>query len=134
MLPITWETVRLFLHVGAATIWVGGQFTLAGLVPGLRALSPDAPRAAARRFNRIAWPAYFVLVATGIWNVLAISDLSMASPWGRTLMVKVVVAILSGVAAFLHTIARSKAGLAVWGAVASLSAVAALFLGVLLAT
>jgi hypothetical protein len=134
VLPITWETVRLFLHVGAATIWVGGQFTLAGLVPGLRALSPDAPRAAARRFNRIAWPAYFVLVATGIWNVLAISDLSMASPWGRTLMVKVVVAILSGVAAFLHTIARSKAGLAVWGAVASLSAVAALFLGVLLAT
>lgn len=134
MLPITWETVRLFLHVGAATIWVGGQFTLAGLVPGLRALSPDAPKAAARRFNRIAWPAYFVLIATGIWNVLAIHDLSMATPWGRTLMVKVVVAILSGVAAFLHTIARSKVGLAVWGAVASLSAVAALFLGILLAT
>ena len=133
MLPITWETVRLFLHVGAATIWVGGQFTLAGLVPGLRALSPDAPKAAARRFNRIAWPAYFVLIATGIWNVLAIPDLSMATPWGRTLMVKVVVAILSGVAAFLHTIARSKVGLAVWGAVASLSAVAALFLGILLA-
>lgn len=133
MLPITWETVRLFLHVGAATVWVGGQFTLAGLVPGLRAVSPDAPRAAARRFNRIAWPAYFVLIATGIWNVLAVPDLSMATPWGRTLMVKVVVAILSGVAAFLHTIARSKIGLAVWGATASLSAVAALFLGVLLA-
>ena len=133
VLPVTWETIRLFLHVGAATIWVGGQFTLAGLVPGLRALSPDAPRAAARRFNRIAWPAYFVLIATGIWNVLAIHDLSMTSAWGRTLMVKVVVAILSGVAAFLHTIARSKVGLAVWGAVASLTAVAALFLGILLA-
>jgi hypothetical protein len=134
VLAVSWETIRLFLHVTAATIWVGGQFTLAGLVPGLRGISPDAPRAMARRFNRIAWPAYFVLVATGIWNVLAAHDVSMASPYGRTLMVKVVVALLSGVAAFLHIIARSKAGLAVWGAVSSLAAIGALFLGVLLAT
>ena len=49
-------------------------------------------------------------------------------------MVKVVVAILSGVAAFLHSIARSKPGLAVWGAVSSLSAITALFLGVMLGT
>ena len=32
MLPVTWATVRVFLHVLAATIWVGGQLTLAGLV------------------------------------------------------------------------------------------------------
>ena len=31
------ETLRLFLHVLAATIWVGGQLTLAALVPALRA-------------------------------------------------------------------------------------------------
>ena len=49
-------------------------------------------------------------------------------------MVKVVVAIISGVAALLHSIARSKAGLAVWGAVSSLSAITALFLGVMLGT
>ncbi len=134
MLPVSWETIRLFLHVTAATIWVGGQFVLAGLVPGLRALSPDAPRAAARRFNLIAWPAYFVLVATGIWNVLAEPDINMTSPWGKTLMVKVAVAIFSGLAAFLHSISRSKTGLAVWGALSGLSAIAALFLGVLLAT
>lgn len=131
MLPVTWTTVRLFLHVGAATIWVGGQLTLAGLVPGLRAISPDAPRTVARRYNLIAWPAYAVLVATGIWNVIAV-DVPFDTAYGRTLMVKVTVAVLSGVAAFLHTIARSKVGLAVWGAVSSLSAIAALFLGVLL--
>jgi putative copper export protein len=133
MLPVTWDTIRVFLHVAAATIWVGGMFTLAGLVPGLRGLSPDAPRVVARRFNRIAWPAYFVLIATGIWNVIAI-DPAFDTPYGRTLMVKVVVAIISGVAALLHSIARSKAGLAVWGAVTSLSAITALFLGVMLGT
>lgn len=133
MLPVSWATIRLFLHVTAATIWVGGQLTLAGLVPGLRALSPDAPRAAARRFNLIAWPAYFVLVATGIWNVFALSDIAFDTAYGRTLMVKVVVAVFSGLAAFLHSISRSKAGLAIWGALSALSAIAALFLGVLLA-
>lgn len=132
MLPVEWSTIRLFLHVTAATIWVGGQLTLAGLVPGLRTLSPDAPRVTARRFNLIAWPAYAVLVATGIWNVFAIRDLDVTSAYGTTLMVKVVVAIFSGLAAFLHTISRSKAGIAVWGAFSALSAITALFLGVLL--
>ena len=95
MLPVTWDTIRVFLHVTAATIWVGGMFTLAGLVPGLRKISPDAPRTVAQRFNLIAWPAYFVLIATGIWNVVAI-DPAFDTPYGRTLMVKVVVAIISG--------------------------------------
>jgi hypothetical protein len=37
VLPITWSTVRLFVHVVAATVWIGGQLTVAALVPGLRA-------------------------------------------------------------------------------------------------
>lgn len=78
VLPVSWNTIRVFLHVLAATLWVGGQLTLAGLVPGLRAAAPDAPRAAARRFNQIAWPAFGVLVATGIWNVLALSPTGRA--------------------------------------------------------
>ncbi len=36
MLAVSWDTVRLFLHVLAATVWVGGQLTLAALVPVLR--------------------------------------------------------------------------------------------------
>jgi putative copper export protein len=133
VLPVDAETIRLFLHVAAATVWVGGQLTLAGLVPGLRAVAPDAPRAAARRFNRIAWPAFLVLVATGIWSVVAIPDLDPTSAYGVTLMVKVVVVVVSGVAAFLHSASRFRTGLAVWGAVSALAAVVALFLGVLLA-
>jgi putative copper export protein len=71
MLGVDWDTVRLFLHVLAATVWVGGQLTLAALVPVLRRQGPEAPRAAARRFNLVAWPAYGVLIATGIWNIVA---------------------------------------------------------------
>ncbi|HZP29455.1 MAG TPA: hypothetical protein VFC99_10925 [Acidimicrobiia bacterium] len=132
MLPVHVETIRLFLHVTAATVWVGGQLTLAGLVPGLRAVAPDAPRAAARRFNLIAWPAYAVLVFTGIWNVAAIKP-SWSGAYGVTLFVKITVVALSGIAAFLHARAQSKAALAVFGAVSGLAALGALFLGILLA-
>jgi putative copper export protein len=131
VLPVTWATVRVFLHVTAATVWVGGQLTLAGLVPGLRALGEDAPRRVARRFNRIAWPAFGVLVATGIWNVLDVSPV-WDSAYGRTLMVKIAIVAASGLSAFAHAEARSRAGLAVFGAASGLTALTALFLGVML--
>lgn len=125
------ETIRLFLHVLAATVWVGGQLTLAGLVPGLRELSAEAPRAVARRFNRLAWPAYGVLVVTGIWNITAVHGVWHGAR-RTTLVVKVAVVALSGISAFLHTRARSRRGLALWGALSGLSAIGALFLGILL--
>ena len=131
MLPVGWTTIRLFLHVLAATVWVGGQLTLAGLVPGLRSLSSDAPRIVARRFNAMAWAAFAVLVATGIWNILAIRP-DWSSSYGTTLIVKLVVVAVSGIAAALHARARSSAGLAAFGALSGLSALGALFLGVLL--
>ena len=131
MLPIGSPTIRVFLHVLAATVWVGGQLTLAGLVPGLRAISPDAPKTVARRFNRIAWPAFGVLVATGIWNIVELEP-DWSSEYGTTLKVKLGVVLVSGVTALLHAHARSKAGLAVFGALTGISALAALFLGVML--
>jgi hypothetical protein len=35
MLTVSWDTIRLFLHVLAATVWVGGQITLAALFLGI---------------------------------------------------------------------------------------------------
>jgi putative copper export protein len=131
VLPVTWTTIRLFLHVLAATVWVGGQLTLAGLVPGLRRLSPEAPKAVARRFNAIAWVAFVVLVATGIWNIVAI-DPDWSSAYGTTLIVKLVVVGASGLTAALHASAKSKAGLTAFGALSGLTALAALFFGILL--
>jgi putative copper export protein len=131
VLPVTQTTVRVFLHVLAATVWVGGQLTLAGLVPGLRQVSPVAPRAVARRFNGIAWAAFAVLVATGIWNILSIQP-DWTSSYGTTLIVKLVVVATSGITAALHARARSSTGLAVFGALSGLTSLGALFLGVLL--
>jgi putative copper export protein len=133
MLLFTWDTVRLFLHIVAATIWVGGQLTLAALVPTLRALGSEAPGAVARRFNQVAWPAFGVLVLTGIWNIVAESDKQSDPGYQTTLGIKMALVLLSGVSAFLHTRAKSKSGLAVWGALAALSALGATLFGVVLA-
>ena len=43
------------------------------------------------------------------------------------------VVVLSGVAAFLHTRAKSRGAIAAWGAITGLSAIAAVVLGVVLA-
>jgi putative copper export protein len=132
VLPVSWTTLRLFLHVLAATVWVGGQLTLAGLVPGLRRLSPEAPRVVARRFNGIAWVAFTVLIATGIWNIIAIRP-DWSSSYGTTLIVKLFVVAASGLTALFHARSRSTAGLAVFGALSGVTALGGLFLGVLLA-
>jgi putative copper export protein len=132
MLAVHWDTVRLFLHVLAATVWVGGQLTLATLVPALRGLGGNVTKAAARRFNQVAWPAFAVLVGTGVWNMIAERD-HLHSRYQTTLTVKLCIVVLSGVAAALHATTRSRAGLAVFGALTAISALAALFLGVLLA-
>jgi putative copper export protein len=132
MLPVSWDTIRLFLHVLAATVWVGGQITLAALVPVLRRRGAEIPRAAARRFNQVAWPAFGVLIVTGIWNIAAVRS-QIHGSYRTTLIVKLVVVAISGVAALLHARARTPAGQAVFGALTGLSALAALFLGVLLA-
>ena len=71
MLPVTADTVRLFLHVLAATVWVGGQLTLGAIIPALRPAADDPdPEAArvrirtvARRFQVVAWIAFAVLLA-----------------------------------------------------------------------
>jgi putative copper export protein len=133
LLPVTTDQIRLFLHVVAATVWVGGQLTLAGLLPTLRGLGPDAPGAVARQFNRIAWPAFGVLVLTGLWN-LAEADLGdRTTEYQVTLFIKLVVVAVSGVSAAFHQRATTKVGLAVGGALSAVSALAAVFLGLQLA-
>jgi putative copper export protein len=132
MLSVSWDTIRMFLHVLAATVWVGGQITLAALVPVLRRLGAEIPRAAARRFNLIAWPAFAVLVATGIWNIAA-EHAHIHGGYETTLVVKLIVVAISGVTAALHARARNPRWIAVFGALTGLSALAALFLGILLA-
>ena len=99
-------------------------------LPG--AWEAEAPRQVARAFSRLSWPAYLVLLATGIWNVTAVAT-GQPHSWKVLLWVKVAVVIVAGVAAWLHGRARNRTGLAVWGATTGISSVAALVMGVFLA-
>jgi putative copper export protein len=133
VLAIDADVIRIFIHVIAATVWVGGQLTLAGLVPALRPFGPEVTRAAARRFNQVAWPAFGVLFVTGIWNIFTVDMANRTTSYHMTLGLKLLVVMLSGVGAAVHVFGTSKAALAVGGALAGLGAVAALLIGVTLA-
>jgi putative copper export protein len=130
VLSVDVHTIRLFLHVLAATVWVGGQLTLAGLVPVMRRLGPDATRQLARQFDRIAWPAFVVLVVTGIWNVIEVDVGSASTDYQVTLAVKILLVVLTGAGAAAHRATTSKMILAIGGAAAAFGSLGALFLGV----
>jgi hypothetical protein len=103
------------------------------LVPALRKVGADVPKAAAQAFGRVAWPAFAVLIATGIWNVFAIKDaISNSDEVRTTLTIKLVFVALSGVAAYAHAHASTRRGLALWGAGTGLFALASLLFGVIL--
>jgi putative copper export protein len=126
------DGVRLSLHVLAAAVWVGGQITVGGLVPTARTLGDDAPRALARAFSRMMWPAYGLLLITGIWNVAAVHTVQ-PTVWQAVLGIKIAVVLVAGLAAWLHGRAKGRRDLALWGAVTAVASVTALVLGVYLA-
>jgi uncharacterized membrane protein len=137
VLPAHASTIRLFLHVLAAMVWVGGQIVLAALVPALRrAGGRESTRVAARRFQFVAWPAFVVLVATGIWNLTEVDLGNRSNAYVTTLSVKLVLVALSGVCAFGHTmLARRRPALGgALAGVALLAALGATILGVLITT
>ena len=133
MLPVDATTIRLFLHVFAATVWVGGQLTLAGLLPAVRPLGPQATRAIARQFDRIAWPAFAVLVLTGIWNLVEVDVGDTSTEYQATLGLKLLLVAATGAGAAVHRVASGRAALAIGGALSALAGLGALFVGIQLA-
>jgi len=134
MLSPTVDTIRLFLHVLAASVWVGGQIVLAGIVPSLRRNFPDATKLVARAFAHIAWPAFAVVVVTGLWNLADIDVANTTTSYQITLFVKIALAMASAAAAAVHQVGTSKVALAVGGAIGLLAALGAMFCGYLLTT
>jgi putative copper export protein len=134
VLSPTVATWRLTIHVLAATIWVGGQLVLAGLVPTLRKVAPEATGAVARAFARIAWPAFAVLIITGIWNLADVDFSARSTSYQVTLLVKLLFVAVSGTAAAVHQLGHGKLALALGGALAAVGAIGALYLGILLVT
>jgi len=128
VLTIDLDVVRLTLHVLAATIWVGGQIVLLALIGPLRRTAPAAIATAARTFAWVAWPAFAMLIATGVW-LLAGAD-KQSDAYRNTLMVKMVFVALSGAGAALHTFVKNPSLKGIWATVGLLSGVCAVMLGV----
>lgn len=126
------ESLRTFLHLLAAAVWVGGQIMLAGLVPHVRRTNPEALKNVANGFARVAWPALGVTVITGMWSLLVIDVSAMDSAYHATLGAKILVVVAAGGAAAAHANAKSKLVLAVGGGIGLVASLATLYLGVLL--
>ena len=126
--------VRLFLHLLGVAGWVGGQLTMAALVPVLRRLDPDAPRIAANRFGRVAWTFFGLAVSTGIWNLFEVSLSNRDTAYLMTLLVKLLLVGLSGGAAAVHSNTSSVSIRGFTGALGVVAALGALLMGVVLSS
>lgn len=93
-------TYLLYIHLVAATVWVGGLIVMAGLVPAVRKATDDRTviQAIAQRFGVISWTALAVLVVTGITMVMIGFNLS------TTLTTKIGLVIVSATLAAWHTV------------------------------
>lgn len=131
MLSPSLDTIRTFLHILAAAIWVGGQFALAGVVPRLRKIGPEATKAAANGFAAVAWPAFAVAFVTGVWNLMTLPS-DLPSGYHATLGLKILLVTVAGFAAFIHGQTAKRSVMAATGALGALAALVILFLGVLL--
>ena len=132
MIEPTLDSLRTFLHLLAASVWVGGQVVLGGLVPRVRKTNPEALKTIANGFARVAWPAFAVSVVTGMWAVLDIDMSAMDSSYHVTFGLKITLVAVAGLAAAAHANTKSKLVLALGGAIGLLGSLAALYAGVLL--
>ena len=123
------DTIRISLHIAAVAVWVGGQLVVAAIVPKLRNDHRDALPLVAQGFARVAWPAFFIAIATGMWSLMAIDVGSTTSGYQVAMMLKVLAVLLSGAAAAVHSAGSSRAAKGAFGLVFALTA---LVLGVLI--
>ena len=117
---------------------------MAASAKALRAAGPEVAATAARGFASIAWPAYGVAWATGLWNLYAVRINELPVHYQVTVAVKLLAVLLSGIVAFIHLqvgkgartardeVTRTKARRrsAILGMLSAFTALTALLLGV----
>jgi len=93
-------TYLLYIHVVAATVWVGGLVVMAGLVPAVRNVTDDRSvmRAMTHRFGVLSWSALGILVITGTAMLLIGFDLT------TTLTTKIGLVFVSAALAAWHVV------------------------------
>lgn len=133
MISPTLDSLRIFLHVMAVAVWIGGQIVLAGIVPKLRASHSEVLPTIAKGFARLAWPAFIVIVFTGAWGLASEDVAEQTSEYMATFGIKMLLVFVAVVSVVVHTVGQSKAAKAIGGALGLLLSLAAAYCGILLA-
>ena len=133
MISPTANSLRVYLHLVAVAVWLGGQIVLAGIVPKLRKVAPEAMTTVARAFARIAWPAFIVIIFTGAWGLGTTHVGDKDTAYMVTLMVKMLLVGAAAIATIIHSVGTSKLAKGLGGALGLLCSLAAAYGGVLLA-
>jgi putative copper export protein len=128
------DDVRMFLHLLGVSGWVGGQILMLGLLGVLRGLGAEAPRLAADRFGKVAWPCFALAVVTGIWNLAEVGLSGHSDGYLSTMLVKLILVGASGAAAAVHSTARSAVLRGATGGIGFLAALGALLAGAALSS
>jgi putative copper export protein len=133
MISPTLDSLRIFLHLMAVAVWVGGQIVLAGLVPAIRISTPEALPKVAQAFARVAWPAMIVIVFTGAWGLGSVDVADNGTEYMTTFAVKMLMVFVAIAATVIHSQGSSKAAKAIGGAFGLLGSLLAAYAGILLA-
>lgn len=133
MISPTFESLRIFLHLMAVAVWVGGQIVLAGLVPTIRITAPEALPKVAQAFARVAWPAMIVIVFTGAWGLASVDVTDSGTEYMTTFALKMLMVFVAVAATIIHSQGTSKAAKAIGGAFGLLGSLLAAYAGILLA-
>jgi putative copper export protein len=126
------DIFRLSLHVLGATVWIGGQIVVAGLLPTIRGFGDEAPGKVARALPKLLWPAFILLVVTGFWNVSAVGS-PHGSGWDAVMGIKMLVVVGAGVAVWYHTKAKTAQARGISAGLGLVFSLVAMVLGVALA-
>ncbi len=103
--------VSVWVHILSAMVWVGGMaFLTLVLVPALRKIDNPTLRSeflklVARRFRLVAWVSIFLLIGTGITNLMLGEGWpNFQTAYGRLLMIKLIGIGLMGLLTAFHEV------------------------------
>ena len=127
------DAIRVSLHLVAMAVWLGGQVIMMTLVPLLREAGDGLPARAAQAFGRVAWPAFVVAIATGVWNMFTVPMADVSTGYNIVLSVKLLLVVVAGVATYMHTRASTASMRGATAGIAFLASLITVIMGVMLA-
>ena len=106
------DVLVFWVHLTCASIWVGGSLFLGIVLAPMLGTIAESPTdrltlmlRIGRRFNRIALPAFIILIITGIYNSRAFllqPDLLLDSEYGVILLIKIIFVIVTLIVYVVH--------------------------------